>query len=133
MSSNPDAEIEEMLWTVAVTRLLLGPQTNIQVPPNLSAEDYPVYLLAGINDWGGVSPVTVDYVNPEAPWPQLGALRERTEELGFTLRARLPVYPEYLEKENGLVSPAVLERALAMADSRGFAREVEVLHAQLSS
>ena len=111
-----------------LARLILGPEANIQVPPNLNAEDYPVYLLAGINDWGGVSPVTVDYVNPEAPWPQLEDLRERTEGLGFILRARLPLYPEFLDRADEMVSPSIRDRVFAMADDKGYAREAELLH-----
>ena len=95
MGAEPDAESLELLWTVAAARLVLGPNANVQVPPNLSASDYDLYLDAGINDWGGVSPLTIDYVNPEAPWPLLAELRRRTLSRGFELRPRLPVYPEY--------------------------------------
>jgi FO synthase len=130
MSLHPDACLEEMLWAVSVSRLVLGPRANIQVPPNLNTEDYAVYLLAGINDWGGVSPVTADYVNPEAPWPHLHALRERTEDLGFTLRARLPLYPEYLMEERGLVSPAIRDSIRSLADEQGFAKEANEYHAR---
>ena len=80
MSAHADATTEATLWTVAVARLILGPSANIQVPPNLNRTDYPTYLMAGINDWGGVSPVTIDYVNPEAPWPHLGQLRAQNRE-----------------------------------------------------
>ena len=91
-----DATSEDLLWTVAVARLLLGPGLNIQVPPNLSAQDYPVFLAAGINDWGGISPLTIDYVNPEAPWPGMAELwGPGPGRWGFELRPRLPVYPEY--------------------------------------
>jgi len=92
----------EMLRTVAVARLLL-PEVNIQAPPNLSSPYYEDLLDAGINDWGGVSPLTPDYINPEKPWPHLEHLRMRTEAKGFVLRQRLPVYGEFL--------PAVLEKA----------------------
>ena len=85
---------DELMWTTAVARLILGERVNIQVPPNLS-EHYERYIDAGINDWGGVSPLTIDYVNPEAPWPQLAELQRRTEAAGYELRPRLPVYPEY--------------------------------------
>lgn len=88
-SAHAHASTEATLWTVAVARLILGPRANIQVPPNLNRTDYPTYLMAGINDWGGVSPVTIDYVNPEAPWPHLGHLRAQTERLGFQLKPRL--------------------------------------------
>ena len=122
MREHPDPSSEDLLWTVAVSRLVLGPEANIQVPPNLSAADYPVYLLAGINDWGGVSPLTIDYVNPEAPWPQLPDLRRRTEELGFTLRPRLPVYPEYIVKNDGYLPEGIRERIDSLADDQGYVK-----------
>lgn len=81
---------------VALARWILGPAANVQVPPNLT-EQFEIYLDAGINDWGGVSPLTIDWVNPEAPWPHLDELRRRTEAAGFELRPRLPVYPEYID------------------------------------
>lgn len=83
---------------VALARWIMGPRANIQVPPNLT-ETYEIYLEAGINDWGGVSPLTIDWVNPEAPWPHLDELTARTEGAGFELRPRLPVYPEYIDEE----------------------------------
>ncbi len=83
---------------VALTRWIMGPEANIQVPPNLT-EGYEIYLDAGINDWGGVSPLTIDWVNPEAPWPHLDELSQRTSAAGFELRPRLPVYPEYINEE----------------------------------
>jgi 7,8-didemethyl-8-hydroxy-5-deazariboflavin synthase CofG subunit len=85
----------EMLRTAAVARLLM-PNVNIQAPPNLSAPYYEELINAGINDWGGVSPLTPDFINPEAPWPHLEQLRLRTEEKGCELRQRLPVYPEFV-------------------------------------
>jgi 7,8-didemethyl-8-hydroxy-5-deazariboflavin synthase CofG subunit len=97
----PEPSQAEMLRTVAVARLLL-PNVNIQAPPNLNAPYYEGLLDAGINDWGGVSPLTPDYINPERPWPHLEELRRRTEAKGFSLRQRLPVYPEFL--------PAVVSR-----------------------
>ena len=122
MAGHPDPDTEDMLWTVAVSRLLLGPQANIQVPPNLSQRDYPVYLLAGINDWGGISPLTIDYVNPEAPWPNIAELRRRTEELGFRLRPRLPLYPEYVEQDNGFLPPSLRERVKWLSDGDGYVK-----------
>ena len=122
MREHPDPSSEDLLWTVAVSRLVLGPEANIQVPPNLSAADYPVYLLAGINDWGGVSPLTIDYVNPEAPWPQLSDLHRRTEELGFTLRPRLPVYPEYIVKNDDYIPEGIRERIDSLADDQGYVK-----------
>jgi 7,8-didemethyl-8-hydroxy-5-deazariboflavin synthase CofG subunit len=85
----------EMLRTIAVARLILGPAMNLQAPPNLTPDAYGLYLLAGINDWGGVSPLTIDYISPEAPWPKIEELREVTEEAGFELRERLAIYPEF--------------------------------------
>ena len=120
MKDTPDADTEEFLWTVAVARLILGPDANIQVPPNLSAKDYQIYLDAGINDWGGVSPLTIDFVNPEAPWPALTELKNKTEAAGFQLRPRLPVYPEYFLRTKEFLPDALLQKVSAMADSEGY-------------
>ena len=120
MSGSPDASSAEMLWTVAVARIILGENINLQVPPNLSARDYQIYLDAGINDWGGVSPLTIDYVNPEAPWPGLPDLRDRTLSMGFELRPRLPVYPEYFVNTDQYLPTALRTRALALADGEGY-------------
>lgn len=95
MAQWPEPSHREMLRTVAVARLLL-PSVNIQAPPNLSAPYYDDLMEAGINDWGGVSPLTPDFINPERPWPHLEQLRLRTEAKGFVLQQRLPVYPEFL-------------------------------------
>lgn len=103
---------------VAVTRWLLGPEMNVQVPPNLT-ERFETYLEAGINDWGGVSPLTIDWVNPEAPWPHLDELRRRTEAAGFELMPRLPVYPEYIRPE--WLAPPVYEKTNRSTDERGYA------------
>jgi 7,8-didemethyl-8-hydroxy-5-deazariboflavin synthase CofG subunit len=110
-----------MLRTAAVARLLM-PGMNIQAPPNLSAPYYEELLDAGINDWGGISPLTPDFINPEKPWPHLEQLRLRTENRGFKLRQRLPVYPEFLP---GLTSrPGLLsEKVEAACDFQGLARE----------
>ena len=81
---------------------------NIQAPPNLTPECYERYLNAGINDWGGVSPVTRDFINPEAPWPELVELAERTAAAGFTLKPRLPVYPEYIARAERFIAPGLL-------------------------
>ena len=122
MARAPDPTAEELLWTVAVARLLLGPKVNLQVPPNLSARDYPIFLSAGINDWGGISPLTIDYVNPEAPWPAIAELRDRTRAMGFELRPRLPVYPEYFVGSNGYLPSALKSKALALADADGYVK-----------
>lgn len=117
----------DVLRTTAVARLILGPQANLQVPPNLTAEDYPVYLTAGINDWGGISPLTMDFVNPEAPWPQLSELRQRSAEQGFELRARLPVYPEFIKHKSSFLPEALRPRIAATADAEGYF-SMEVYH-----
>ncbi len=103
---------------VALARWVLGPEMNIQVPPNLT-DRFEVYLEAGVNDWGGVSPLTPDWVNPEAPWPHLDELRARTEGAGFRLVPRLPVYPEYLTEE--WIDPGLLPRLRVAADDDGYA------------
>jgi FO synthase len=122
MRGRPDAASAELMWTVAVARILLGPQINIQVPPNLSARDYQEYLKAGINDWGGVSPLTIDYVNPESPWPGMAELRDRTAAMGFELRPRLPVYPEYFISTNRFLPAPLRARALDLTDSQGYVK-----------
>src|SRR5579863_369891 len=120
MANWPEPSLGEMLRTVAVARLLL-PEMNIQAPPNLSAPYYEELLDAGINDWGGISPLTPDYINPEKPWPHLAQLRLRTEAKGFELRQRLPVYPEFVPAV--VAKPGLLSERLAAAiDPAGFAR-----------
>ena len=96
MAAAPEPPLEELLWTIAVARILLGPEMHLQAPPNLSYDDFPRLLDAGIDDWGGVSPVTIDHVNPEAPWPEVERLRAATESRGLELAPRLPVYPEWI-------------------------------------
>jgi FO synthase len=105
MATAPEPESREMAKTVAVARLLLGGQMNVQAPPNLNPVDHRLLLRAGINDWGGISPVTKDYVNPEAAWPHLDLLAQTCREEGFTLRERLAIYPEYIERPGFLLSP----------------------------
>jgi len=122
MAAHPEPSLEEMLRTIAVARLILGPEMNVQAPPNLSYDDFPRLLDAGINDWGGISPVTPDFINPEAAWPQIARLRRETEAGGFVLRERLAIYPEFLAQPRFL-SAAVRRRAEGLADGSGFARE----------
>lgn len=109
---------EYLARVVAVARWVLGPEMNLQVPPNLTGR-FEAYLEAGVNDWGGVSPLTPDWVNPEAPWPHLDELHARTAAAGFRLMPRLPVYPEFLEPE--WVDPILFPRLRASADDRGYA------------
>jgi FO synthase len=122
MAAALDADTIELLWSVAVARLILGPDANVQVPPNLSADNYRTYLDAGINDWGGVSPLTIDFVNPEAPWPALSNLRQQTESAGFQLRPRLPVYPEYFLTTSEYLPDRLLTKVRALADDEGYVR-----------
>ncbi len=109
MSTAPEPESLDMAKTVAVARLVLGGAMNLQAPPNLSPEDHKLLLRAGVNDWGGISPVTKDYVNPEAAWPHIAALGRTCQEEGFTLRERLAIYPEYITRP-GFLLPALRPR-----------------------
>lgn len=109
----------EMLETVAAARIILGSEMNIQVPPNLSSQ-YLDYLEAGINDWGGISPVTIDFVNPEAAWPNILALKQEMNSRGYDLRARFPVYPEYILHRSQFLPPPLLKRLRLEADSQGY-------------
>ncbi|MGZ8701151.1 MAG: 5-amino-6-(D-ribitylamino)uracil--L-tyrosine 4-hydroxyphenyl transferase CofH [Gaiellaceae bacterium] len=121
MAAAPEPALEELLWTIAVARILLGPRAHLQAPPNLSYDEFPRLLDAGIDDWGGVSPVTIDHVNPEAPWPELDRLRRATESRGLELAPRLPVYPEWISGE--WIAPGVMPAVLRASDSLGLARE----------
>ena len=109
MATAPEPESLDMAKTVAVSRLLLGGPMNVQAPPNLSPDDHRLLLRAGINDWGGISPVTKDYVNPEAAWPHLDLLAQTCREEGFTLRERLAIYPEYIDRP-GFLLPTLRPR-----------------------
>ena len=123
MHDCPEPTQGEMMRTIAVARLLM-PDVNIQAPPNLSAPYYDHFLDAGINDWGGISPLTPDFINPEKPWPHLEQLKSRTEAKGYRLRQRLPVYPEFVSAL--MVKPGLLsEKVAAAADSEGYARRPE--------
>ena len=122
MRDHPEPTLEEMLRTTAVARLILGVSMNLQAPPNLT-QDYGRLLDAGINDWGGVSPLTRDFINPEAPWPHPEDLRRVTESRGFVLRQRLPVYPEYILERTEFVPPDLADRIRAVVDSDGLVPE----------
>ncbi|NIA26225.1 MAG: 7,8-didemethyl-8-hydroxy-5-deazariboflavin synthase CofG [Gammaproteobacteria bacterium] len=115
-SAEPTPELTSRV--AALARWIFGAEMNIQVPPNLT-ERFETYLEAGVNDWGGVSPVTIDWVNPEQPWPRLDELKDRTEAAGFRLRPRLPVYPEFIDAQ--WIDPALLVRTRAATDASGFA------------
>lgn len=124
MRAMPDAELEELAATIAVARHLLGPAARIQAPPNLVDEEYALLIGAGIDDWGGVSPLTPDHVNPERPWPHIDQLAERTAAAGFELRERLTIYPEFIQRGEPWLDPRVMPHVRALADpATGLARE----------
>lgn len=120
MADHPEPTLEDMLRTIAAARIILPPEISLQAPPNLSAR-HIAYLGAGINDWGGISPVTIDFINPQHEWPEIRSLAASCEQAGFTLRERLPVYPHYLSK--GFLDPAISARLTAMAGPDGLARD----------
>ncbi|MBW2692033.1 MAG: 7,8-didemethyl-8-hydroxy-5-deazariboflavin synthase CofG [Deltaproteobacteria bacterium] len=122
MAATGSISDEEVAAWVAIARLILGPEMNVQAPPNLASSALELLLRSGLNDWGGISPVTVDFINPEAPWPELEALRKRTEAAGQRLVERLPVYPAYLLDRPDFFEPRIREAALERADLSGFAR-----------
>jgi len=123
MRRSAEPAVHYLVRVVAVARWILGAEMNLQVPPNLT-EDFSVYLDAGINDWGGVSPLTIDWVNPEAPWPHLDRLRGVTEDGGFDLMPRLPVYPEYIDPH--WIDAGLLPDVVAAVDGRGYARRPQI-------
>lgn len=120
-ASEPD--LDDLLWTIAMARIVFGPAMNIQAPPNLSPGVYERLIRAGINDWGGISPVTVDHVNPEAPWPAIAELADRSTISGRTLVPRLALYPSYVDELEKWVAPRLQTSVLRNVDSAGFARE----------
>ena len=112
----PTPSSHDLAATVAVARLVLGPEVRIQAPPNLIGDEYGLLLRAGIDDWGGVSPLTPDHVNPERPWPQIDELAARTAAAGFTLRERLTIYPEYVRAGEPWLDPRLPPHVAALAD-----------------
>jgi 7,8-didemethyl-8-hydroxy-5-deazariboflavin synthase CofG subunit len=118
-SAEPD--LDDLLRTLAIARLILGPDMNLQAPPNLSYSNFPSLLDSGLNDWGGISPVTRDFINPEAPWPEIELLRKKTEVHGLILRERLAVYPEFTRRPDFL-SPRVRPHLEILRDEDGYAR-----------
>jgi FO synthase len=110
---------QEVAGCVALARLILGPHANVQAPPNLAPDVLELLLRSGLNDWGGVSPLTVDFINPEAPWPKLALLRRRTEASGQRLVERLPVYPEFLARPE-FFEPRVRDACLSRVGADGF-------------
>jgi 7,8-didemethyl-8-hydroxy-5-deazariboflavin synthase CofG subunit len=120
MHDHAEPTLLDFLRTIAVARLVLGGAMNLQAPPNLTPEQYQLLITGGINDWGGVSPLTIDFINPEAPWPQLYTLAQVSAEMGLRLRQRLTVYPEYIVRQPGFMATALEPRLRAMVDEDGY-------------
>ena len=123
MRLHPEPSITDLARTIAVARIILR-EINVQAPPNLSDDEYPFLIRAGLNDWGGISPLTRDFINPEKPWPHIEQLALRTSAEGFELKERLTVYPEFAMQEKFL-DPSIAARVLSMADARGYALKQE--------
>ena len=123
MAGHPDASLEEHLWSVAVARIVLGSGVHVQAPPNLAYDDFPLLLDAGIDDWGGVSPVTLDHVNPEAPWPEVERLADACRSRGLELAPRLALYPEHVTDLGRWADPTIAPAIRRAADAHGLARE----------
>jgi FO synthase len=119
----PEPDLDDLLWSIAAARLILPAEVHVQAPPNLSPGVYEKLIGAGIDDWGGVSPVTPDHVNPEAPWPAITALAERTASFGKVLVPRLPVYPAYAHAAERWLAPAIATRVRRAIDADGWARD----------
>jgi len=124
MAAIPDATPEDYLATIAVARVVLGPTATVQAPPNLSDDRFATLLDAGINDWGGISPVTPDHVNPEKPWPHLDRVRSETEARGYALRERLTIYPSYARTPDPWIDARVRAAVAALRAPDGYARDV---------
>ena len=118
-----EPDLDDLLWSIAAARLILGPTMNIQAPPNLSPGVYPRLIAAGINDWGGISPVTPDHVNPEAPWPAITELAERTAAADKLLVHRLPIYPSYARDLATWSAPEIAKQVRRLSDAEGLARD----------
>jgi len=122
MARAPEPDLDELLWTIAVTRILFGPDMSIQAPPNLSPGVLPQIIAAGINDWGGVSPLTPDFVNPEAPWPHLEELARETARAGKLLHERLTIYPKYAQRPDTWLAEPLRHAVLDLIDASGLPR-----------
>ena len=123
MRAVESASLDELCWTIAMARMLLPAEMSLQAPPNLNPGQLPRLIDAGINDWGGISPVTPDHVNPESPWPQLQSLAASTAARGMELVARLTVYPKYIDARSHWIEPGLHAAVLAHSDSEGLARD----------
>src|ERR1700719_3201593 len=123
LAHSEEPDLDDLLWTIATARLILGPDMNIQAPPNLSPGVYQKLIDAGLNDWGGISPVTPDHGNPEAPWPAIAELARKSAAAGKLLVNRLPVYPAYVRLADTWLAPDIATRVRRMSDAEGFARD----------
>src|SRR5207244_11741910 len=110
LANSDEPDLDDLLWTIATARLILGPEINIQAPPNLSPGVYQKLVDAGLNDWGGISPVTPDHVNPEAPWPAIAELARKIADAGKLLVNRLQVYPAYVRAADIWLAHAIASR-----------------------
>lgn len=122
MANHPEPTLEDMLRTLAVARLMLSPEISLQAPPNLSSR-HAEYLGAGMNDWGGISPVTVDFINPDHAWPEIDKLADSTAKAGLALQERLTIYPDFLQKAVRFLDPSLTKRVVDMARADGLARQ----------
>jgi 7,8-didemethyl-8-hydroxy-5-deazariboflavin synthase len=122
MRNMPGPPLDYFVQAVALARIIL-PDMNIQVPPNLNPHNYSKFIDCGINDWGGISPVTIDYVNPESPWPKIQEVIAITQQAGYVLRARLPIYPEYINEKPGFINENLRENIHVLSGSDGLVRE----------
>src|ERR1700748_1636982 len=123
LADSEEPDLDDLLWTIATARLILGPDMNIQAPPNLSPRNYQKLIDAGLNDWGGISPVTPDHVNPEAPWPAIAELARKSADARQLLVRRLPVYPAYARDADAWLAGDIATRVRRMSDAEGFARD----------
>lgn len=123
MQNCPEPQLDDMVKTIAVSRIIFQGSINIQAPPNLLPNAYTSVLNAGINDWGGISNITYDFVNPHAPWPDIEVLRAFTMKAGFCLKMRLPIYPEYIRKISGFLPKRLEHKIKSQVDDEGFVRE----------
>jgi 7,8-didemethyl-8-hydroxy-5-deazariboflavin synthase CofG subunit len=125
MQAHREPTLLDFLRTLAIARLILGGEMNIQAPPNLTPEQYQLLMTAGINDWGGISPLTIDFINPEAPWPQIRTLERVSAEMGLRLRQRLALYPEYIVRKQDFIATSLEPRLRALVDGEGYPLDQE--------
>jgi FO synthase len=123
MKNYPEPQLDDIVKTIAISRIIFQGSINIQTPPNLLPGTYKSVLEAGINDWGGISNITYDYVNPNAAWPDIEDLKASTIKAGFTLKMRLPIYPEYIRKISGFLPKKLKHKITSQVDDEGFVRE----------